>query len=200
MTALMTVVGIVFFNSGCLLGVLTLALAAQLFVSSLGVTLTLAQQLCLTSLILAAPLASLILADLAERFCATSFNLPIVRQASCLLCLLIIFSGDTCLSYFEAAFSVVQNFSLSQGLAFFSAAISAIVFCAGISALALMLFSLSFELLARWISSAMEVTIDLPYAALRMLLLILAVCLSINLISGLFMAELSPLSILGRLL
>ena len=200
MTALLTVVAVVFFSSGCWFGISALVMAIQILLYGAGVPAGFAVSLGVAALVLAVPFAAMLAGLVLDRFCFPVNGVKIFRQAAILLALLMLLSENLLFDYLEAGLRITAEHAWRDAIAFCAACGSAIIFCAGLMSISLMLLAGLVEALMRWFGEASGYSRIVTYSALRPLLVITGASIAINLISGLFVAELSPAAILDRLI
>lgn len=198
MTGVMSALVFVFWGSGCIAGVLALAVALHVYsVAVLGALSTL-QLLVLFVLISAVPLAAWGTVLFLNLYCYSQSTLRSLQQLGVVLALTAALHSPAMYEYLEAALRVSMQADWKQACALFLTAAGAIVFCAALVAVVVMLLLAVFEVPMRWFLEAGQFHLAIPFSAMRPLMAILMCALAFHSIGSLFFSELTPFSLLRR--
>ena len=180
--------------SGAFTGLLFLAVAAHILSGAFGQLESSLTLLNLIGLTVSIPVSAYIAGLLLDRYCLPRTDTIIFGRLSFVFSCMLILGGHGFIDYFESAFQVVN--STPKEALFFVSLGSQIFFCAGIVAFSLTLMNLLVEAPLCWIFKVSPLKLQLPFANIRILSLIIFGSLLINLIVGLMATELMPTIIL----
>lgn len=200
MIYLLLTAALISFAVGCGPGLVAWLAVLYWFVHSLRPDFTVVHYLCLTLFVVAVPLAGWLAAAIVEKFCFNSLKVPALREASVLLCLLMMLGDAGILDHLTSASRILSEAARPwpKSLSLFLAGINSVLLCAGVTAVCLMSMVLLLELPVRWLTQASGTRLWLPFGALRPLAVLIVACLAFNLIAAFFVAELAPTSILQK--
>jgi len=186
-------------RSGCVPGAVGLLLAVVIFLSAITPELQATEYIVIVGFVLAIPGSAYLAGALLDNFAHKKIEGRVFQGAAMILAFMLILSSPQAFTYFEEALLVVRGSSWQTNILFFSGVLNAILFCGGLIALVLMLLHLTIELPVRWLQGASGLNLVYTFAPLRPLVIILGATFCIDLMIGLFAAELWPETILRSL-
>lgn len=178
-------------------GLVFLVIALQVFLNGLGLSISYAQSVSLCAMLFVVPLAAFLAGVFCDSFLQSKQNtfatvLPVLAISTML-------SSGWAIDFLGSAYQVSGTVPAGKQVLLLIAAISAAIFCAGLTAFVAIVAQLLFELPARWLQGALRFRSVLALEAVRPLTIVLVLSLAFNLIAGLCSAELWPTSIAAQI-
>jgi hypothetical protein len=185
--------------SGLSVGLAAWCIAVDLVLQVYAGRLSMAQELSLMVVALGAPLAGMLAGMLINRYCFPGAKLRGLVELSTLLAICLVLGTSQVANFLEAAVRVRESGSALADVLLIISAGNYILFGGAATALAVMLPVAVIELCSRWIISVSGSKLEVSFAAIRPLLAVLLITLGFNLVSGMFLAELSPTQLIHHL-
>lgn len=175
---------------GWLPGIGALAAALWILANGLGLQLSTVQFFLVGAVLLMVPAAAWLAGALLDHFAWRRVHGGVFAALALGFACAAATRSGLLYGYIEAAFAAVQPGV--RPLLLFGAVINATLLVAAVTALAIMAVQLVIELPFQWLCGAARLPVMLPFAALRPLVICLALSLMLQGITGLFAAELQP--------
>lgn len=187
------ILGLIFYPAPWLWGSLGLLAAVHILLHALGLSLSGGELFLVSALLLAVPLAAWLSGRLLDRFAFTGAQAACFSSLGAALAFSLLIESGLVAGTLKALLQVLTLGSWERQLLLAGAIGNAVVFCAGLAALVVMLLVLVVELPFNWFCRVDAGGAAGSMAVLRPLLVVLVLCLVFNHAAGLFFDELSPM-------
>ena len=178
--------------SGTLTGAAGLAAACCFLLSGAGAASGPAGGMLAAGLLLAVPAAAYLAGAFLERFCEIRSKSGLLRRAAAVLALALICGSPRLTDCLFAAAQAAAGGDWRQQAALAAALGSGIVYCAGVAAFCLMIVVLLCEIPLRWFGTVSGSRLQIAFAGMRPLAVVLLAAAAFNLVSDLYARQLSP--------
>jgi hypothetical protein len=198
--SVVAVLGLILFPAPWLWGTLGLLAAVLIFLHSLGLSVSTAEFCLLAGLIAAVPLAAWLAGRFVDRFAFGTSRSACFSVLAVALAFSVFVDSGLLSGALKAVLQVLAQGAWGRQLVLAGAIGNAVIFCAGLVSFVLMMLVLMVELPFVWFSRRDRSGAVTAIGALRPLLLVLALSLVFNHVSGLFYDELAPMMLIRNAL
>ncbi len=197
MIALISLVCLAFWGTGLWPGLCALMVAVDIFLFNQASFDSWQVYFVMVSMLLSVPIAAAISTALIERYCG-GYKQDCLRVPIILVLIISFLQSDQFYGFLEAAIQITRRLSVADALSLFVAISGAVVFCAAIVALVIMLFLALMELALRWVNDSLGGFVAPPWEGIRMVGAIACVSLMINLLASYFFDSLVPFDLMRQ--
>ncbi len=180
--------------------VVVLALACYLMLQINQSTTGFSHYLFLFFSVMLVPGSALLAGIILDRCCNLKNSPPLFAHIAFLGSWALAFQSEMALDFMEAAFSIIPAGDITNGVAWLVLYLGGLFFCGSVIAFCLVVAIWLVEVPLLWCGKSGSHMTDFSLSAFRPILIVVGVALSFNLIAALFVSELWPTVILGRLL
>lgn len=184
-------------GTGSFVPMCALLLALDLLWSSMGFQAGYVEYVLLASFLAVLPLSSYLTASLLDFHCLKSVEGRCLSPLAISLAFVLLISSGALAGLIESSLNIASSaHAVGLQISLLLSIISTSIFCVSLVGVCLVLILTMIELPVIWISNASGIKLELSFAAMRSLVLVLLLSLSLNLIVSLFARELQPGSLL----